>query len=47
LKAAEEEVHRMSERLAAETDQNMNYLQVNSELKSEIAALQVENAKLQ
>lgn len=36
----------MSERLAAETDQNMNYLQVNSDLKSEIAAALVDNAKM-
>lgn len=36
----------MSERLAAETDQNMNYLQINSDLKSEIATAQVENAKM-
>jgi hypothetical protein len=46
LKAAEEEVQRMSERLAAETDQNMNYLQVNSDLKAEIATTLVDNAKM-
>jgi len=46
LNAAEEEVHRLGERLANETEQNMKNMQAFVELKNEVTAAAAEKAEL-